>query len=97
MWRQYFGTECHIMVSTSNPRDPVRVFIGDQQDRAFWQVFKKEVPRVDIVIDDGGHQVEQQIATREELLPHLQPGGVFLCEDLHGAYNRFASLLAGRF
>jgi hypothetical protein len=41
--------------------------------------------------------VEQQIATREELLPHLQPGGVFLCEDLHGAYNRFASLLAGRF
>jgi methyltransferase family protein len=101
MWQQYFGTECRIYGVDIEPAcrtyesDAVRVFIGDQQDRAFWQVFKKEVPRVDIVIDDGGHQVEQQIATLEELLPHLQPGGVFLCEDLYGAYNRFASYVGG--
>jgi hypothetical protein len=101
MWQQYFGTECRIYGVDIEPAcrtyesDRVRVFIGDQQDRAFWQMFKKEVPRVDIVIDDGGHQVEQQIATLEELLPHLQPGGVFLCEDLYGPYNRFACYVGG--
>ena len=48
-----------------------------------------------VVIDDGGHEANQQIATFEELLPHLRPGGVFLCEDIHGAFNRFASYMNG--
>ena len=28
----------------------------------------------------------QQIATFEELFPHVQPHGVYLCEDLHTSY-----------
>ena len=59
------------------------VFTGDQADPNFWAKFIKEVPRVDIVIDDGGHKAHQQIATLEAVLPHIRPGGVYLCEDIH--------------
>jgi len=52
-------------------------------------VFRREVPQLDIVIDDGGHEAYQQIATMEALLPHLRPGGVFLCEDIFGEGNAF--------
>jgi hypothetical protein len=44
---------------------------------------------LDIVIDDGGHTYEQQATTLEELLPHLRRGGVYMCEDVHGALNHF--------
>lgn len=101
MWREYFGPEAHIYGVDIEPAckvyegGPVRVFIGDQSDRAFWRQFRKEVPRLDIVIDDGGHLFYQQVATLEELLPHLQPGGVFLCEDVHGEFNPFATYAHG--
>jgi SAM-dependent methyltransferase len=97
MWRDYFGPACHIYGVDIEPAckayegSTVKVFIGDQADRGFWQRFKRDVPKVDIVVDDGGHLPEQQMAAFEELLPHLRPGGVYLCEDVHGAFNRFAS------
>jgi hypothetical protein len=56
---------------------------------------------VDIVIDDGGHQMRQQITSFEELYPHIQPRGVYLCEDIHtsivpeygGGYRREGTFL----
>jgi hypothetical protein len=101
MWRDYFGPRCQIYGIDIEPAcrayesDFVKVFIGDQGDRNFWKRFKREAPAIDIVIDDGGHLAQQQIVTFEELLPHLQPGGVYLCEDVHGTLNTFASYLYG--
>ena len=40
----------------------------------------------DIIIDDGGHTMEQQIASIETLFPALNEGGVYLCEDTHTSY-----------
>jgi hypothetical protein len=97
MWKDYFGTACRIYGVDIEPAckayedNTVKVCIGNQADRSFWQRFKREAPNIDIVIDDGGHLPEQQIAAFEELLPHLRPGGVYLCEDVHGVFNRFAS------
>ena len=28
-------------------------------------------------------------------MPHLQPGGVYLCEDVTGSFNPFASYMSG--
>ena len=101
MWKDYFGPRCQVYGVDIEPAcqayegDSVKVFIGDQADRSFWQRFRSEAPALDIVIDDGGHLLEQQIVTLEELLPHLQPGGVYLCEDVHGAFNGFASYVHG--
>ena len=101
MWADYFGPAARIYgvdiegACKSYESPSVKVFIGDQADRGFWQEFRQEVPTLDIVIDDGGHRFNQQIVTLEELLPHIRPGGVYLCEDIHGEYNQFAAYLHG--
>src|SRR5262249_13416504 len=76
-------------------RDGVKIFIGDQADRSFWRDFRAQVPALDIVIDDGGHLVHQQIVSLEELLPFLKPGGVYLCQDVQSEYNGFAGYVHG--
>jgi hypothetical protein len=101
MWQNYFGPRCKIYGVDIEARckayetESVRIFIGDQADRSFWRRFKQEVPLLDIVIDDGGHLPEQQIVSLEELLPHLRPAGVYLCEDVDPAFNEFAAYVCG--
>lgn len=46
----------------------------------------QQIGNVDIVIDDGGHTMRQQIHTFEEVYPHVNDGGIFLVEDLHTSY-----------
>jgi hypothetical protein len=92
MWRDYFGPNARIFGVDINPyakhfeSEGTKVFVGDQENRAFLQSLTKEVPRVDILIDDGGHTMRQQIATFEVLFPHVSPEGIYLCEDLHTSY-----------
>jgi hypothetical protein len=101
MWKHYFGPECHIYGVDLNSAcrayedDQTRIFIGDQEDPAFWDEFVSQVPTVDVVIDDGGHRPEQQIATLEALLPHIRAGGVYLCEDSLNPMNRFHDYVNG--
>lgn len=101
MWRSYFGEKSHVYgvdieeACKAYENEHVSVFIGDQADRAFWDTFKKNVEGIDILIDDGGHMPEQQQITLEEMLPYLRPGGVYLCEDVHGCFNRFSSFATG--
>jgi hypothetical protein len=101
MWRSYFGEKSHIYgvdieeACKVYANDHVSVFIGDQADRAFWSTFRKSVEGIDILIDDGGHTPEQQQITLEEMLLHLRPGGVYLCEDVHGCFNRFSAFATG--
>jgi hypothetical protein len=101
MWSQYFGPGCRIFGVDIDPNcksfddERTKIYIGDQEDRSFWRRFKGEVPAVDIVIDDGGHNADQQMVTLEELLPHIRPGGVYICEDIHGVYNRFSAYIHG--
>jgi len=96
MWRDYFGPGCRVHGIDIDPGcvaydgPDCTIHIGDQADRAFWKRFRDAVPQVDILIDDGAHTPEAQRVTLEEMLPHLSPGGVYLCEDVHGVHNGFA-------
>ncbi len=96
MWRDYFGPGCRVYgvdiqeECRAYESEDVRVFIGDQADRGFWRTVRDAVPRIDVVVDDGGHLPEQQIVTLEEILPHMRPGGVYICEDVHWLYHDFA-------
>jgi hypothetical protein len=101
MWKAYFGPACRIYGVDIEPAcrayedDQVQIMIGDQSDPAFWADFRSEVPVVDIVIDDGSHDPDHQIVTLEELLPHIRPGGVYLCEDVLKPGNRFHDYIDG--
>ncbi len=97
MWRRYFGPRCRITgidieeACRAYEGERVSVVIGDQADRRFWRDFREHAPPIDVLIDDGGHTYEQQRVTLEETLPYLRPGGVYLCEDVHGTDNQFAA------
>lgn len=92
MWKSYFGDKAKIYGIDINPRckeleeDNVEIIIGDQENREFLRSLKERIPKIDILIDDGGHTMKQQINTFEELFSAIDPHGVYLCEDLHTSY-----------
>lgn len=101
MWREYFGEGCELFGVDIDPkcrrleRPGITIKTADQSDRSFWRKFREEVGQIDIVIDDGGHRPRQQRPTFEEILRCIKPGGVYLCEDLHGSKNPFVAYLQG--
>ncbi len=92
MWKDYFGGKARIFGVDVNPlckqfeEDQVTIFIGDQASKAFLTGLTRKMPRLDIIIDDGGHTMEQQINTFEVLYPHVSPNGLYVCEDMHTSY-----------
>lgn len=92
MWKSYFGDKAKIYGMDINPackaveEENIKVLIGSQTDRKFLRQVKQEIPPIDILIDDGGHTMLQQIVSYEELFDHVKPDGVYLCEDVHTSY-----------
>lgn len=92
MWKNYFGPNAKIYGIDINPQcktleeENIQIFIGSQADRTFLKQIKSIIPPIDILIDDGGHTMQQQIITFKELFGHIKKDGVFLSEDLHTSY-----------
>jgi O-antigen biosynthesis protein len=92
MWRDYFGSRAKIIGIDIDPRckefeeEGIEIIIGSQEDPDFLAQIRSQYPRVDILIDDGGHTMRQQIVTFEQMFPHVCENGVYLCEDLHTSY-----------
>lgn len=88
----YLGSDAHLVGfdidptarDLTDPRFPV--FIGDQSDpEALLRVNDEHGP-FDVIIDDGGHTVGQQITSAEVLFPLLNDDGVYLIEDVHTSF-----------
>lgn len=94
LWREYFGPDARLWGVDINPNcqqfedidSNVLVRIGDQEDRQFLRSLASEVRELDVVIDDGGHTMQQQINTFQEIFPILRNGGIYIIEDLHTSY-----------
>jgi hypothetical protein len=92
MWKEYFGPEARIFGVDIDPAcraledEQVKIFLGDQANRSFLINLKRDIPRVDILLDDGGHTMQQQRATFEVLYPHIAANGLYLREDLCTSY-----------
>jgi hypothetical protein len=92
MWKHYLGKHATIFGVDIDSRvhvlqeERIGILIGDQGSREFWSVVKPSLPTLDIIIDDGGHTMDQQRVSLEEMLPLLSPNGVYLIEDLHTSY-----------
>lgn len=92
MWKSYFGDKAKIYGIDINPNckeveeENIQIFIGSQSDRNFLKKAINEIPPIDILIDDGGHTMLQQIVSFEELFDHVKPDGLYLCEDIHTSY-----------
>ena len=92
VWKKYFGDKATMIGIDINKQCKqfeevgIDIHIGSQSDRAFLQKIKKKYPKIDIVIDDGGHYMDMQIVSFEELYPHIQKDGIYFCEDVHTSY-----------
>lgn len=96
LWRQYFGPRATIMGADvfdssfmqGNPLygAPNITFIGNQthnpRHAAWWKELRRLVPRLDVLIDDGGHTANLQKQSLTMGIPMLHPGGVYVCEDI---------------
>lgn len=92
MLRQYLGPEAQLVgIDIDEAAERAvggrhAVELGDQADPEFLRGVEERHGPFDVVIDDGGHTMRQQIASVETLFPHLRAGGTYLVEDTHTSY-----------
>ncbi len=91
MWKYYFGPMARIVtidVRSFPQFEETQIFVrtGDQGDPVFLNGLIEEFGRPDIVLDDGSHQMKHINASFDVLFPKLSPKGVYVVEDLEGAY-----------
>ena len=94
MWRDFFGKKAKIIGIELNPeakkleKKGFKIFIGDQSHSSFWKSLYKQIGKIDILIDDGGHTNLQQITTLMESINHIKPGGIIVIEDTHTSFMK---------
>jgi cephalosporin hydroxylase len=92
MWSEYFGKGSQIIGFDINEKclkfeEPgIKIYIGDQSNIADLGLVTKQEIEFDIIIDDGGHSMNQQISSYRYLVQFLKMGGVYLCEDVGTSY-----------
>src|SRR5690348_13493597 len=85
-WAEYFPRAFIVGIdiepnAAKLAEDRIAVRIGSQADAQFLTGVAAEFPPL-IVVDDGSHQADHQIASFACLFPKLRPGGCYVCEDL---------------
>ncbi len=81
---QVYGMD--IQMGSERVGEPHTVIVGDQSDPEWLERMSEAFGPFDIVIDDGGHSMKQQIVSAETLFPLLNDGGVYIVEDCHTSY-----------
>ena len=92
MWKEYFGNSARIIGIDLNPKakklekDGFEIYIGSQSNENFWNEFFSKVGKIDILLDDGGHENDQQIITLNRTIPNMNDEGLIVVEDTHTSY-----------
>ena len=94
MWNYYFKNKCKIIGIDLNPKckniettySNIKIYIGDQRDKIFLEKIINENGSPDIIIDDGGHHMDEQILSFEFLYKYLSQKGIYLIEDTCTSY-----------
>jgi cephalosporin hydroxylase len=87
MWKQYFGKGTEVVGIDINSKckkfeeEGIKIYIGDQANEIFLAHVIGMEGGFDIVIDDGGHLMTQQITSFNILYESVRDSGVYLCED----------------
>jgi len=64
-----------------------KCFLVDQSNKKALDDFAKRIDEeFDIIVDDGGHTMDQQLNSFIALFPYVKSGGIYVVEDLHTSY-----------
>lgn len=107
LWERYFtkakiyGIDCdeqpHGGLADLRPMIAERthnIAIGDAEDKSDIEKFYKDI-KFDVIIEDAGHHVEQQLKIYVTLKPYLNKGGIYIIEDVQDidkTFNWFVNL-----
>ncbi|HEY5236715.1 MAG TPA: class I SAM-dependent methyltransferase [Rhabdochlamydiaceae bacterium] len=92
LWEEYFkNAELHFMDITLERVEysPQRAHfhIADQEKPEDLRMFiQKTGGNFDVIVDDGGHTMMQQVMSFKYLFPQVKRGGMYIIEDLHTSY-----------
>lgn len=95
LWNKYFGEGLNLFSIDINQEckkfeeSGAKIFIGSQDDEDFLKSVADQLPELDIIIDDGGHFMNQQVISFEILFHKLKESGLYLVEDVHTSYWRY--------
>jgi len=91
MWEKYLpNADRHFIDITSefieyySPHSKYHFF--SQTDVPALTALANSLGQFDVIIDDGGHTMEQQKISFETLFPFVKSGGIYIIEDLHTSY-----------
>lgn len=85
MWRDYFpkATIYGIDLTPKDlKQDRILTMVGDQANREQLEMLGFADGTMDLIVDDGGHTMEQQQVSLGYFFPKVKPGGVYVVEDL---------------
>jgi len=89
MWKAVLGPNMHYYgidinsACTQFADANATITIGNQTDMKMWDTFYSTVaPKLDVLIDDGGHSPEQMGMTFWRAFEHINPGGFIVTEDI---------------
>jgi len=94
MWKEYLGPGSRIIGIDINPQckahenDNIEVFIGDQDDPAVINAIFSKYPIIDIVLDDGSHQMNHMISSFKLMYHRLHQNGLYMVEDIQTCYSK---------
>ena len=92
MWRGYFDEGSRVTFIDIDPAckaheiEGTTVEIGNQADPEFLARVAESHGPFDLILDDGSHICEHQIASYQALWPHLSDRGLYVVEDVHTSY-----------
>ena len=94
MWKEWLGERARIIGIDINPvvkqfeNDGFEIYIGDQADEDFLKKCFNEIGSYDILIDDGGHKLHQQLVTIQVALMFLNKKASILVEDTEVSFRK---------
>lgn len=98
LWEAYFPNAdifgIDILDTSEHESDRITTFVADQSDREqLGDFLEAHGGDFDIIIDDGGHTMEQQQVSFGFLFPAVRPGGYYVLEDVHTSFSaRFGTV-----
>ncbi|KAL7537659.1 hypothetical protein ACHAXR_007984 [Thalassiosira sp. AJA248-18] len=83
LWEAEYNATCVDLATKQGKLDGFNVLVGDQgNDQTLDSWIEKSGGEFDVIIDDGGHQNCQIMASFIKLWPTVKPGGLYFIEDL---------------
>jgi hypothetical protein len=94
LWAKYFEAAEAIVGCDIDPRcadlrfgDPrISVLVADANSTLGYKGILERSDRFDVIIDDGSHRSSDIVRSFASYFPHLEPGGLYIVEDLHCSY-----------